>query len=92
MPYRPSRNDAWTICTSKMAKTPSYQSTGKNVGSTTGAMPNATEIMANPVKTIEAHTPKAISDELRRACIAMVGYKSVGESRVMSVSNRLPEQ
>jgi hypothetical protein len=55
-------------------------------------MPNATEIIANPLKTIEAHTPKTISDELRRPCIAMVGYKSVGENRVMSVSNRLVEQ
>jgi hypothetical protein len=40
-----------------------YQGAGKIVGSTIGATPNATDTMANPIKTIEAHTPEAISDE-----------------------------
>ncbi len=66
-----------------------YQGAGKVVGSTTGATPNATETMANPIKTVEAQTPKAISHEIRRSCIAMGGYKTVGENRVMSVSKSI---
>ena len=46
--------------------------------------------MANPIKTVEAHTPKTISEEIRRSCTAMGGYKIVGENRVMSVSRSIP--
>jgi hypothetical protein len=69
-----------------------YQGIGKIAGSTTGATPNATDTRANPIKTIEAHIAKAISDEFRRLCIEMGGYKTLGENRVMSVSNRFFDQ
>ena len=61
---------------------------GKIVGSTTGATPNATDTMANPIKTIEAHTPKPISDEFWRSCIGTRRYRIVGENKVMSISNQ----
>ena len=67
-----------------------HQGAGKIVGSIIGATPNATDTMANPIKTVEAHTPKMISEEIRRSRIAMGGYKTVGENRVMSVSRSIP--
>jgi hypothetical protein len=67
-----------------------HQGVGKIVGSIIGATPNATDTMANPIKTVEAHTPKTISEEIRRLCIVMGGYKTVGENRVMSVSRSIP--
>ena len=66
-----------------------HQGAGKIVGSIIGATPNATDTMANPIKTVEAHTPKMISEEIRRSRIAMGGYKTVGENRVMSVSKSI---
>jgi hypothetical protein len=36
--------------------------------------------------------PATPPDEFRRLCIAMGGYKTLGENRVMSVSNRFFEQ
>ena len=38
---------------------------------------------------IEAHTLKAMSDEFRRPSLAVGGYKTVGEAKVMSVSNQI---
>jgi hypothetical protein len=55
-------------------------------------MPNATAMMANSIKTIEAQTAKAISDESGRPCIAMGGYETVGENRVMLSLNRFFER
>jgi hypothetical protein len=69
-----------------------HQGAGKIVGSTIGETPNATDTMANPIKAVEAHTPKAISDEIRRSRIAMGGYKTVGENKVMSVSKSVPNR
>jgi hypothetical protein len=43
-----------------------YQGAAKMTGSTTDTTPNATDAMASPIKVIEAHTPKAISEEYRR--------------------------
>ena len=67
-----------------------HQGAGKIVGSIIGATPNATDTMANPITTVEAHTPKMISEEIRRSRIAMGGYKTVGENRFMSVSRSIP--
>jgi hypothetical protein len=50
-------------------------------------MPNATATMANPIKTMEAQTVKAVSDESGRSCIAMGGYETVDENRVMLSPN-----
>src|SRR5229473_2676858 len=58
------RSHAW-----KIVRCLVYQGAGKIVGSTTGATPNATDTMANPIKTIEAHTPKSTSNEFWRSCI-----------------------
>lgn len=60
-----------------------FQGTRNIVGSTTGATPNVTETTADPIKTTEAYTPKAVSDEIRRSRIALRRYKTVGENRVM---------
>jgi hypothetical protein len=74
-----------------------YQGAGKIVESTPGAMPNATDTIANPAKMIDAHAPKVISDESDRLCVAMGGYKTVGENKAISISkidclNKLLEQ
>jgi hypothetical protein len=61
-------------------------------GSTIGATPNATDNRANVIRMIEAHTPKAMSEEFSRPCSATSGYKIVGENRVTSVSNRFYEE
>jgi hypothetical protein len=56
-------------------------------------MPNVTDTIANPAKMIDAHAPKAISDESNRLCVAIGRYKTVRENRAMSISkNRLREQ
>jgi hypothetical protein len=68
--------------------TPAYYAMEKIVGSAIGAAPSATDKMANPIKTTEAHTPKTMSEGIRRSRVATGGYKTVGEKRVMSVSNR----
>ena len=66
-----------------------YHGARKNVGSATGATPNATETMANPVKTIEAHKPKAISSEFWRSCIVMADIKLLARTGIISVSNSI---
>jgi hypothetical protein len=62
-----------------------YQGAGKIVGSTTGAIldatdtiangaiVNVTDTIANPAKMIDAHAPKVISDDSDRLCVAMGG-------------------
>jgi hypothetical protein len=54
-------------------------------GSTIGATPNAADNMANAIRMIEAHTPKAMSAESSRSCLEKGGYKAVGENRVTSL-------
>jgi hypothetical protein len=65
-----------------------FQGAGKIVGSVSGAIPNATAAMASPSNTTEAHAPKIMSEEIRRSRVAMGGYKTVGENKVMSVAKR----
>src|SRR5258708_3521927 len=77
------RSHAW-----KIVRCLVHQGAGKIVGSTTGATPNATDTMANPIKTIEAHTPKSASDEFWRSCIGTRRDRIVDENKVMSISNR----
>jgi len=60
-----------------------YQESVKAEGSATGATPKATDKIANPIKMIEAHTPKAMSAEAGRSRVATGGYKTVGENKVM---------
>jgi hypothetical protein len=67
-----------------------HQERRKIPGSITGDIPNAIEIMANnPIKTIEAHTPRSVSDQSGRSCFAMGGYETMGENKVMSVSKSI---
>ena len=54
-------------------------------------MPNATATLADPIKTMEAQTAKAESDESGRSCIAMGGHATVGENRVTLSPNRFFE-
>jgi len=54
-------------------------------GSTIGATPNAADNMANAIRMIEAHTPKAMSAESSRSYLEKGGYKAVGENRVTSL-------
>jgi hypothetical protein len=68
-----------------------YQERTKIAGSGAGDMPNATATMANPIKTMEAQTAKAVFDESGRSCIATDGYETVGENRVMLSPNRFFE-
>ena len=64
LPYRPARNNAWEeAARGRSLRRVVHQGAGKIVGSTTGATPNATDTIANPIKMIEAHTPKPISDK-----------------------------
>ena len=65
------------------------QGPGSTVGSTTGATGNVTETMTSPITTTKAHTAKTISSEIRRSRIAMRRYQTVGENRVMFVSNSI---
>jgi hypothetical protein len=58
-------------------------------GSTIGAIPIAIANMANATRMIEAHTPKAKSEEFSRSCFATGGCKIVGENRVTSISNSI---
>lgn len=62
------------------------QQSAQLCGSTIGATPNATDSKASPIKMIEVHTLKAMSEEFRRLSLAVGGYKTVGENKVMSVS------
>jgi hypothetical protein len=59
-------------------------------GSTIGGIPNENDNMANAIRIIEAHTPKAMSAEFSRSRVAMGGYKTVGENKAMSISKSLP--
>ncbi len=65
-----------------------YQDRTKIAGSGAGDMPNATATMANPIKTMEAQAATAVSDESGRSCLAVGGYETVGENRVMLSPNR----
>jgi UDP-N-acetylmuramate-alanine ligase len=67
-----------------------YHEAGRITGSATGATPNATEIKANAIRIIEAHTPKAMSEEISRSCLAVGGYKTAGEKKAMSISKSIP--
>jgi hypothetical protein len=58
----------------------------QSAGSTIGAIPNEYDNMANAIRMIEAHTPKAMSAEYSRSCVAMGGYKTVDENKAMSLS------
>jgi hypothetical protein len=66
-----------------------YQQSAQIPGSTIGARPNATDTMANPIKTIEAHTAKPISDEFRRSCIGTRWHK-IADEYVMVISKSIP--
>jgi hypothetical protein len=63
-------------------------------GSTIGTVPNAIDNIANAIRMIEAHTPKAMSEEFSRSCFATGGYKIVGkivgENRVTSIFKSIP--
>jgi hypothetical protein len=82
-------NNAWTeAAPGRSLRRVVHQGAGKIVGSTAGATLNATDTTANPIKTIEAHTPKSISDEFWRPCTGTRRDRIVDENKVMSISNR----
>jgi hypothetical protein len=56
-------------------------------GSTTGATPNAADSMAITISMIEAHAPKTMSKDFRRSSTG--GYKTVGENKIMPVSDTI---
>jgi hypothetical protein len=58
-------------------------------GSTIGVTPDAIDNIAKAIRMIEAHTPKAMSEEFSRSCFATGGYKTVGENRINSVSTSI---
>jgi hypothetical protein len=64
------------------------------IAGSTGAIPSATDTMANPIKAIEAHAPKARSEGFRRSCtryrVAWVTSAiDASVNRAMSISNFL---
>jgi len=71
------------------------------MGSASGATPTAADIKANAIRMIEAQKPKAMSEAFSRikekallfvdavSCLAMGGYKRVGEEDAMSISKSI---
>ena len=59
-------------------------------GSASGGTPNTADTKANAIRTIEAQTPKTMSEEFSPSRLAMGGYKTVGENKVMSISKSIP--